>query len=151
MIRKARADIPLPVYGDGKNIRDWLYVEDHCRAIDLVFHKGKSGETYNIGGHNEIENIKLVKMICRIIDEITDNKGEPKEKLITFVKDRPGHDRRYAIDASFIESQLGWKPKHTFKEGIRKTVQWYIDNEDWLENCISGRYLKYYDDMYSKR
>ena len=97
------------------------------------------------------ENIKLVKMICRIIDEITDNKGEPKEKLITFVKDRPGHDRRYAIDASFIESQLGWKPKHTFKEGIRKTVQWYIDNEDWLENCISGRYLKYYDDMYSKR
>ncbi len=151
MIRNARAGIPLPVYGDGKNIRDWLYVEDHCRAIDLVFHKGKSGETYNIGGHNEIENIKLVKMICRIIDEITDNKGEPKEKLITFVKDRPGHDRRYAIDASYIESQLGWRPKHSFEKGIRKTVQWYIDNEAWLENCISGRYLKYYDDMYSKR
>jgi dTDP-glucose 4,6-dehydratase len=151
MIRNARADIPLPVYGDGKNIRDWLYVEDHCHAIDLVFQKGKPGETYNIGGHNEIENIKLVTMICRIIDEITSNKGEPKEKLITFVKDRPGHDRRYAIDASYIDSQLGWKPKFSFEEGIRQTVQWYIDNESWLENCISGRYLKYYDDMYSKR
>jgi len=151
MIRNARENISLPVYGDGKNIRDWLYVEDHCRAIDLVFHKGQSGETYNIGGHNEIENIKLVKLICRIIDQMTDNKDKSREKLIKFVADRPGHDRRYAIDASYIESELGWRPVHTFEEGIRKTVEWYIENEEWLENCISGKYMKYYEEMYSKR
>jgi dTDP-glucose 4,6-dehydratase len=149
VIRNARAGLPLPVYGDGRNIRDWLYVEDHCRALDLVFHQGKTGETYNIGGHNEIENIELVKIICRIMDEMIG--GEPKERLITFVKDRPGHDRRYAIDASYIESQLGWKPLHTFEKGIYRTVAWYLENEKWLEDCISGHYLKYYEDMYSNR
>lgn len=149
VIRNARAGLPLPVYGDGLNIRDWLYVEDHCRALDLVFHQGKTGETYNIGGHNEIENIELVKIICRIMDEMIG--GEPKERLITFVKDRPGHDRRYAIDASYIESQLGWKPFFTFEKGIRRTVAWYLENEKWLEDCISGHYLKYYEDMYSNR
>ncbi|MCX6830405.1 MAG: dTDP-glucose 4,6-dehydratase [candidate division Zixibacteria bacterium] len=149
VIRNARAGLPLPVYGDGRNIRDWLYVEDHCRALDLVFHQGKTGETYNIGGHNEVENIELVKIICRIMDEMIG--GEPKERLITFVKDRPGHDRRYAIDASYIESQLGWKPLFTFEKGIRRTVAWYLENEKWLEDCISGHYLKYYEDMYSNR
>ena len=149
VIRNARAGLPLPVYGDGRNVRDWLYVEDHCLALDLVFHRGKSGETYNIGGHNEVENIELVKIICRIMDEMIG--GEPKERLITFVKDRPGHDRRYAIDASYIESQLGWKPLFTFEKGIRRTVAWYLENEKWLEDCISGHYLKYYEDMYSNR
>lgn len=152
MIRNARANLKLPIYGDGLNVRDWLYVEDHCRAIDLVFHKGSSGETYNVGGHNEVENIKLVRLICRIIDEKDGNKDSlSKEKLIEFVKDRPGHDRRYAIDASFIESELGWRPKYTFREGISKTVNWYFDNKKWLENCISGHYLKYYKEMYSGR
>ncbi len=149
MIRNARAELPLPVYGDGQHVRDWLYVEDHCRAIDLVFHRGKSGETYNIGGHNEITNIELVRLICRILDDLLG--GGPYERLITFVKDRPGHDRRYAIDASYIEHQLGWVPQHTFDNGIRKTVQWYLDHEDWLESCISGQYLKYYEEMYDKR
>ena len=149
IIRNARAGLPLPVYGDGLHVRDWLYVEDHCRAIDLVFHQGKSGETYNIGGHNEITNIALVRLICRIIDDVLG--GEPHERLISFVKDRPGHDRRYAIDASYIQSELGWTPQHTFDKGIRKTVQWYLDHEDWLESCISGQYLKYYEEMYDKR
>jgi dTDP-glucose 4,6-dehydratase len=149
MIRNSGLGLPLPVYGDGRNIRDWLYVEDHCRAIDLVFHEGKSGETYNIGGHNEIENIELVQIICKILNEKIG--GEPKEKLITFVKDRPGHDRRYAIDASYIEKELGWKPIFTFEEGIAKTVEWYLNNQDWLENCISGEYAKYYENNYSNR
>ncbi|MCX6827219.1 MAG: dTDP-glucose 4,6-dehydratase, partial [candidate division Zixibacteria bacterium] len=125
VIRNACAGLALPIYGDGKNIRDWLYVEDHCRALDLVFHKGHRGETYNIGGHNEIENIKLVKIICRIIDEILADGSEPKEKLISFVKDRPGHDRRYAIDSSYIESQLGWKPLYTFEAGLKKKIKCY--------------------------
>ncbi len=149
MIRNAKAGLPLPVYGDGRNIRDWLYVEDHCRAIDLVFHRGKSGKTYNIGGHNEIENIELVRLVCRLMDEILG--GEPREKLITYVTDRPGHDRRYAIDASFIENELGWKPQYSFEQGIRRTVTWYLENEVWLENCVSGQYLKYYEKMYSNR
>lgn len=149
MIRNALAGIPLPVYGDGGNIRDWLYVEDHCRAIDLVFHKGKAGLTYNIGGHNEVRNIDLVHLICRILDSLVG--GEPKERLITFVKDRPGHDRRYAIDASFIQKQLGWKPQYSFEDGIRKTVQWYLDNEQWLNDCVSGDYLHYYQKMYQNR
>jgi dTDP-glucose 4,6-dehydratase len=149
MIRNAGLGLPLPVYGDGRNIRDWLYVEDHCRAIDLVFHRGKSGETYNIGGHNEIENIELVQIICKILNDKIG--GEPKEKLITFVKDRPGHDRRYAIDASYIEKTLGWKPIFTFEEGIAKTVEWYLNNRDWLENCVSGEYAKYYEKNYSNR
>lgn len=149
MIRNACAGLPLPVYGDGRNIRDWLYVEDHCRALDLVFHRGESGQTYNIGGHNEVENIELVRTLCRILDEFIG--GEPKERLITYVKDRPGHDRRYAIDASFIRASLGWQPTNSFQEGIRKTVRWYLDNEVWLENCVSGQYLKYYEEMYHNR
>jgi dTDP-glucose 4,6-dehydratase len=149
VIRNAMAGAPIPVYGDGKNIRDWLYVEDHCRAIDLVFHKGKTGETYNIGGKNEVENIRIVKLICRIIDELVGDNN--REKLITFVKDRPGHDRRYAIDASYIESELGWQPAFSFEEGLKKTVKWYIDNDKWLNDCISGEYIKYYDRQYAKR
>ncbi len=149
MIRNAQLGEKLPVYGDGKNVRDWLYVEDHCTALDLVFHRGKSGVTYNIGGHNEIENIEIVKQICRILDNRLG--GEPRERLITFVKDRPGHDRRYAIDASFIQKELGWRPAVTFEQGIRKTVEWYVDNSDWVEECVSGEYLKYYEKMYTNR
>jgi len=149
MIRNAISGKPLPVYGDGKQIRDWLYVQDHCKALDLVFHEGKAGETYNIGGHNEIENIEIVTSLCRILDEILG--GEPRKKLITFVKDRPGHDRRYAIDPTYIKEQLGWEPKHTFDEGLRKTVQWYLDNEAWMESCTSGEYQKYYETMYANR
>ena len=149
MINNARKGIPLPVYGDGKNIRDWLYVEDHCRALDLVFHKGGSGQTYNIGGHNEIENIVLVRKICQIMDKLLGSGS--REELITFVKDRPGHDRRYAIDASFIKEQLGWELSHTFEDGLEKTVKWYLDNEEWMENCLSGDYQKYYENMYKNR
>jgi dTDP-glucose 4,6-dehydratase len=149
MIRNAREGLPLPVYGDGRNIRDWLYVEDHCRALDLVFHEGTAGMTYNIGGGNEIENIALVRRVCRIMDERLG--GGKREELIEFVKDRPGHDRRYAIDASLIERELGWKPQHSFGAGLQATVAWYLDNEEWLNNCISGKYLKYYEDMYSNR
>jgi len=149
MIRNASEGLPLPVYGDGQNVRDWLHVEDHCQALDLVFHEGVSGNTYNIGGHNEITNIELVKRICRIMDELLGS-GK-REELITFVKDRPGHDRRYAIDASFIEKELGWVPRYTFNEGLKNTVKWYLDNEAWLQNCISGQYLEYYDKMYTNR
>jgi dTDP-glucose 4,6-dehydratase len=149
VIRNAGAGLPIPVYGDGRNIRDWLYVEDHCRALDLVFHRGKAGQTYNIGGRTETENIDLVRRICRIMDEISG--GQSHERLITFVKDRPGHDRRYAIDPSCIERELQWKPIHTFDEGLRKTIRWYLDNDEWLGNCISGQYLKYYETLYSNR
>jgi dTDP-glucose 4,6-dehydratase len=148
MIRNAREGLSLPVYGDGRNVRDWLYVEDHCRALDVVFHTAAPGATYNIGGHNETENITLVRMICRIMDELM---GGRHEDLITFVKDRPGHDRRYAIDSTRIQAELGWKPSVTFEEGLRATVKWYLDNEDWLENCVTGQYLKYYEDMYANR
>jgi dTDP-glucose 4,6-dehydratase len=149
MIRNAKAGVDLPVYGDGKQIRDWLYVGDHCEAIDLVFHEGKTGLTYNIGGHNEIENIELVRILC---DTLTRLLGcEPLDRLIKFVKDRPGHDRRYAIDASFIESELGWRPAFDFQEGLEKTVRWYLDNEGWLEDCVSGQYSKYYEQMYGNR
>lgn len=146
MINNARQGISLPVYGDGKNIRDWLYVEDHCRALELVFNKGESGDVYNIGGHNEIENIDLVRNICKIMDSSLG--GEPREKLIEFVNDRPGHDRRYAIDASFIEEKLGWKPSVTFEEGLKKTVHWYLENDEWLKNCLNGSYQKYYENNY---
>jgi dTDP-glucose 4,6-dehydratase len=152
MIRNARTGIPLPVYGDGKNIRDWLYVEDHCRALELVFRRGRSGETYNIGGHNEIENIRVVESICRILDELAGKTGKDStSKLITFVRDRPGHDRRYAIDSSYIAAQLGWKRIFTFEEGLRKTIQWYLENDKWLNSCITGEYLKYYNSMYSNQ
>ena len=149
MIRNAREGIPLPVYGDGRNVRDWLFVEDHCRALDLVFHEGKTGETFNIGGHNEIENIELVRMICRKMDDLLG--GGPREDLITFVADRLGHDRRYAIDASKIQRTLGWVPSVTFAEGLRRTIQWYLDHQEWLADCINGQYLKYYEEMYAGR
>jgi len=145
MPRRQRA----PVYGDGRQIRDWLFVQDHCEALDLVFRTGKSGDTYNIGGHNEIENIELVRRLCKVLDEILG--GGPRENLIKFVKDRPGHDRRYAIDASYLKRELGWTPRHSFDQGLHLTVDWYLKNSEWLQGCISGEYQKYYELMYSKR
>ncbi len=149
MILNAQAGDELPVYGDGKNVRDWLFVEDHCRALDLVFHTGKTGQTYNIGGHNEIANVDLVRSICRLLDE--ELGGKARERLIKFVTDRPGHDRRYAIDATRIAEELGWKPQHTFDEGLRRTIRWYLDNNDWLDKCASGEYRDYYRRMYDNR
>jgi dTDP-glucose 4,6-dehydratase len=149
IIRNAKAGMPLPLYGDGRAVRDWLYVEDHCRALDLVFHHGVSGRTYNIGANNELTNVELATRVCRLLDEMLG--GGPREKLITFVEDRPGHDRRYAIDSTRIRTELGWKPQFTFEEGLRKTVRWYLDNEDWLESCISGEYRRYYEKMYADR
>ena len=143
MIINALHDKDLPVYGDGLHVRDWLYVEDHCEAIDVVLHKGIVGEVYNIGGNNEWTNIDIVKTILNIL-------GKP-ESLIKFVKDRPGHDRRYAIDATKIRTQLGWTPKHTFETGIKETVQWYLENREWWENIISGEYQQYYQQQYGDR
>ena len=147
-INNIKNNKPLPVYGDGKYTRDWLYVIDHARAIDLVFNKGKTGETYNIGGFNEYKNIDLANLLCDLMDE---KLGRPKgssKKLITFVKDRPGHDRRYAIDASKINKELGWQPSVDFKTGLSKTIDWYLQNEEWLKNVTSGAYQKYYEKMY---
>ncbi len=142
---------PLPVYGKGENVRDWLYVGDHAAAIDLIFHKGKQGDTYNIGGNNEWKNIDLVKMLCKIMDRKLARPSGTSEKLITFVKDRPGHDLRYAIDSSKLQEELGWSPIPDFEEGLEKTVDWYLSNTRWLENVLSGDYGKYYDLMYSGR
>lgn len=139
----------LPVYGDGKYTRDWLYVEDHARAIDLIFHKGKNHETYNIGGFNEWQNIELVKLLCEIMDRKLDREKGESEKLISYVKDRPGHDLRYAIDASKINKELGWKPSVTFEEGLEKTIDWYLSNAEWLDHVTSGDYKEYYKKMYS--
>ncbi|SFW56432.1 dTDP-glucose 4,6-dehydratase [Cellulophaga fucicola] len=139
----------LPVYGDGNYTRDWLYVIDHARAIDLVFHKGKNGETYNIGGFNEWKNIDLVKLLCKIMDAKLERLNGNSEKLITYVKDRPGHDLRYAIDASKINKELGWEPSVTFEEGLEKTVDWYLQNEEWLESVTSGAYQDYYKKQYN--
>lgn len=140
---------PLPVYGDGQNIRDWLYVEDHCRALDTVINKGKPGETYNIGGNNEVKNIDLVKLLCQLMDELaTDIPVKPSSQLITFVKDRLGHDRRYAIDATKISTELGWTPQVTVEEGLRKTVQWYLDNQEWWQPLLSEEYQSYYQKVY---
>ena len=140
---------PLPVYGDGKNIRDWLYVEDHCRALDVVLHKGKPGETYNIGGNNEVKNIDLVNSLCEIMDELaTDLPIKPTQQLITFVKDRAGHDRRYAIDATKIRQELGWVPLETVEQGLRKTVQWYLTHQDWWQPLLSQEYQTYYQSVY---
>ena len=139
---------PLPVYGDGNYTRDWLYVIDHAIAIDLVFHKGKNFETYNIGGFNEWKNIDLVKLLCKLMDKKLNRNLNTSEKLITFVKDRPGHDLRYAIDASKINKELGWSPKVTFKEGLSKTIDWYLNNEDWLKNVTSGDYQNYFKKQY---
>jgi dTDP-glucose 4,6-dehydratase len=142
---------PLPVYGKGENIRDWLYVEDHASAIDAIFHNGKSGEVYNIGGNNEWKNIDLVKMLCRIVDEKLGREEGTAAKLITYVTDRPGHDLRYAIDASKIISETGWRPETDFATGLEKTVEWYLNNTEWLVHVTSGEYLKYYDKMYVNR
>jgi dTDP-glucose 4,6-dehydratase len=142
---------PIPVYGKGENIRDWLYVEDHASAIDLIFHKGKTGETYNIGGNNEWKNIDLIRLLCKIMDRKLGRPEGTSEKLITYVKDRPGHDLRYAIDSSKFQRELGWAPIPEFAAGLEKTVDWYLSNSKWLERIISGDYEKYYDEMYSGR
>lgn len=142
---------PLPVYGDGLYTRDWLYVKDHALAIDKVFHEGRDGETYNIGGFNEWKNIDLVKLLCKLMDEKLGRAPGHSEKLITYVKDRPGHDRRYAIDASKINRELGWKPTVTFEEGLSETIDWFLDNTAWLNNVTSGAYQNYYQSMYSNR
>ena len=139
---------PLPVYGDGLYTRDWLYVKDHAMAIDLVFHKGKTGETYNIGGFNEWKNIDLVKLLCRLMDQKLGNSPGTSEQLITFVKDRPGHDRRYAIDAGKINKELGWKPSVNFEEGLSQTIDWYLENTEWLKHVTSGEYQRYYEKQY---
>ncbi len=143
--------LPIPIYGKGENIRDWLYVGDHALAIDLIYHKGRVGETYNIGGLNEWMNIDLIKVLCEIMDDKLDRKVGTSAGLIEFVKDRAGHDMRYAIDASKIERELGWKPEVTFREGLEKTVDWYLANQDWLGNVMSGDYSKYYDQQYKER
>jgi dTDP-glucose 4,6-dehydratase len=143
MIINALKGKELPVYGDGLNVRDWLYVEDHCAAIDLVIHKGKDGEVYNVGGNNEQTNIEIVKRILKELGK--------SEDLIRFVQDRPGHDRRYAIDATKIKTELGWEPKHTFETGIVATIQWYLENQDWWERIISGDYQQYYEQQYKSR
>ncbi|MBD3638421.1 MAG: dTDP-glucose 4,6-dehydratase [Crocinitomicaceae bacterium] len=149
MINNIKHNKPLPVYGTGKNVRDWLWVEDHARAIDVIFHKGRIGETYNIGGWNEWTNIDLVKEMCRIMDEKLGREPGTSEKLITFVKDRAGHDMRYAIDATKIKNELGWVPSLEFEEGLDKTIDWYLENEDWINDVTSGDYQKYYKEHYS--
>ena len=143
MIANALADKPLPVYGEGLNVRDWLYVEDHCKAIDLILRNGTVGEVYNIGGHNEMKNIDIVKLICEYL-------GKP-ESLIEHVQDRKGHDMRYAIDPTKLHNELGWLPETMFKDGIRMTIQWYLDNKEWWETIISGEYQNYYEKMYANR
>ena len=147
-INNIRHKKPLPVYGKGENVRDWLYVEDHARAIDLIFHKGKVADTYNIGGFNEWRNIDLVKVIIRTVDRLLGNPEGTSESLITYVADRKGHDLRYAIDSSKLKRELGWEPSLQFEEGIEKTVRWYLDNQEWMDNVTSGDYQRYYDDMY---
>jgi len=142
VIQKALKGEPLPVYGDGQQVRDWLYVEDHGRAIQCVLEKGTPGEVYNVGGHNEKTNLEVVQTICSLLDELApESNHKPHDSLITFVKDRPGHDRRYAIDASKIKNKLGWEPAESFESGIRKTVQWYLDHQDWVGRIASGDYL----------
>ncbi len=142
---------PLPVYGKGENIRDWLFVEDHAKAIDMIYHKGRTGETYNIGGNNEWKNIDLVLALCRIMDKKLGRAAGESEKLITFVKDRAGHDLRYAIDSTKLKKELGWSPSLQFEEGFDKTVDWYLANEEWLNNVTSGEYQKYYENQYTRR
>jgi dTDP-glucose 4,6-dehydratase len=141
----------LPVYGDGLYTRDWLFVKDHARAIDLVFHQGKRADTYNIGGFNEWTNIDLVKLLCNQMDEKLGRVKGESESLITYVKDRPGHDRRYAIDATKLNKELGWSPSVTFEQGLAETIDWYLNNEAWLTNVTSGTYQQYYNEMYTNR
>jgi len=150
-INNIKNNKPIPVYGKGENIRDWLYVEDHASAIDLIFHRGKVGETYNIGGNNEWKNLDLILLLCRIMDKKLNRVAGTSEKLITYVKDRPGHDLRYAIDSSKLQDELGWSPIPEFADGLEKTVEWYLSNIKWLERILSGDYSKYYDLMYSGR
>jgi dTDP-glucose 4,6-dehydratase len=150
-INNIKNNKPVPVYGKGENVRDWLYVEDHASAIDQVFHRGKPGETYNIGGNNEWKNIDLIRLLCKIMDKKLGRPEGASEKLITYVKDRPGHDLRYAIDSSKLQRELGWSPIPDFAAGLEKTVDWYLTNTSWLEGVISGDYEKYYDKMYSGR
>lgn len=147
-IHNIKNNKPVPIYGDGKNVRDWLWVEDHARAIDLIYHKAASGKTYNIGGHNEWTNIDLIRLLCNIIDRKLGRPDGESEKLITFVKDRAGHDLRYAIDATKLETELGWRPSLQFEEGLEKTVDWYLQNEEWLANVTSGEYQDYYEQQY---
>ena len=150
-INNIRNNKQIPVYGKGENIRDWLYVEDHASAIDLIYHQGINGETYNIGGHNEWTNIDLIHLLCNIMDNKLDREPGTSEKLISFVTDRAGHDLRYAIDSSKIQKELGWKPSLQFEEGLEKTVDWYLANEEWMKHVTSGEYQKYYDEQYLKR
>ena len=147
-INNKRHRKPLPVYGKGENVRDWLYVVDHARAIDLIFHKGKVAETYNIGGFNEWKNIDIIKTVIKTVDRLLGRAEGEDLNLITYVKDRLGHDARYAIDSTKLQKELGWEPSLQFEEGIEKTVKWYLDNEEWLENVTSGDYQKYYEKMY---
>jgi dTDP-glucose 4,6-dehydratase len=151
MINNLLNNKPLPVYGKGENVRDWLYVEDHARAIDVIFHKGKRGDKYNIGGFNEWKNIDIVHLLCSIMDRKLGRKEGESAKLITFVKDRPGHDLRYAIDATKLNKELGWRPSLQFEEGLERTVDWYLQNGDWVKHVTSGDYQKYYDQQYVKR
>lgn len=150
-INNIRNNKPLPVYGKGENVRDWLFVEDHARAIDVIFHKGKIGDTYNIGGFNEWKNIDLIRLIIKEVDKQLGRPEGTSEKLITYVTDRAGHDLRYAIDATKIKNELGWEPSLQFEEGIRKTVKWYLDNQAWIDNVTAGNYQKYYEEMYKNR
>jgi dTDP-glucose 4,6-dehydratase len=150
-INNIRHNKPLPVYGKGENVRDWLFVEDHARAIDLIFHKGKIAETYNIGGFNEWKNIDLIRVIINTVDRLLNRPEGSSEKLITYVTDRAGHDLRYAIDSSKLKNELGWEPSLQFEEGIEKTVKWYLDNQEWMDNVTSGDYQEYYDKMYKNR
>ncbi|MES1221700.1 MAG: dTDP-glucose 4,6-dehydratase [Bacteroidota bacterium] len=151
MINNIKNKKPLPVYGKGENVRDWLFVDDHARAIDTIFHNGKIGEKYNVGGFNEWKNIDIVHLLCRIMDKKLNRPDGESAKLITFVKDRPGHDLRYAIDATKLNKELGWKPSLRFEEGLEKTVDWYLQNEDWVNDVTSGNYQKYYEQQYAKR
>jgi dTDP-glucose 4,6-dehydratase len=150
-INNIRNNKPVPVYGKGENIRDWLYVEDHAYAIDLIFHRGTVGDTYNIGGNNEWKNIDLILILCRIMDKKLNRPAGTSEKLISYVKDRPGHDLRYAVDSSKLQKELGWLPIPEFADGLEKTVEWYLTNNKWLEHVLSGDYNRYYDQMYSAR
>ena len=141
----------MPVYGDGLYTRDWLFVKDHATAIDAVFHKGKINETYNIGGFNEWTNIDLIKLLCKLMDEKLNRTSGESEQLIAYVKDRPGHDRRYAIDATKINQELGWAPSVTFEQGLAETIDWFLSNQEWLNNITSGAYANYYESMYAER
>ncbi len=150
-INNIKNNMPIPIYGKGENIRDWLYVEDHANAIDLIFHEGQDGETYNIGGNNEWSNIDLIRQLCQVMDKSLGREPGTSANLITFVKDRAGHDKRYAIDSSKIMEELGWKPSLQFEEGLKKTVDWYLSNEKWMSHVLSGDYAKYYKEQYEQR